>query len=93
MHSTLLRPVHGGFAKVSVVMPRRGDYIRFNKDYHGPRRPNRVTDMKHDIDQPIDIIAVEREARRLRAEAFADAVRRLRARLFTRPATGAARTA
>ena len=49
--------------------------------------------MKHDIDPPIDILAVEREARRLRAEAFATAVRALRTRLFGRAAPGAARTA
>jgi hypothetical protein len=49
--------------------------------------------MKHDIDKPIDLLAVEREARRLRAEAFSQAVRSLRARLFGRTVTGAARTA
>lgn len=78
-------------------MPRRSDYIGVKTDYHGPSGPDRVTDMKHDIDQPIDILAVEREARRLRAEAFAAAMRGLHARLFgraaTAQATGAARTA
>lgn len=85
--------MHGGFAEASVVMPRRSDYISVKTQYHGPHGSDRVTDMKHDIDQPIDILAIEREARRMRAEAFANAVRGLRARLFGRPATGAARTA
>jgi hypothetical protein len=37
--------------------------------------------MKHDIHTPIDIVALEREARKLRAEMFAKALRDLGARL------------
>ncbi|MGI1663221.1 RSP_7527 family protein [Palleronia sp. KMU-117] len=42
--------------------------------------------MKHQFDQPIDIHAIEREARRLRAEAFSQAMRGLRDRLLRRRA-------
>lgn len=34
--------------------------------------------MKHDLTQPVDLLAVEREARRLRAEAFAQGLRNFR---------------
>jgi hypothetical protein len=37
--------------------------------------------MKHDTDTPIDVIALEREARRLRAEIVAKVLRDLGARL------------
>jgi hypothetical protein len=49
--------------------------------------------MKHDIDSTIDLIAIEREARRLRAEAVAKALRSLGARLRRRAPKLAARTA
>lgn len=53
--------------------------------------------MKQDITQPIDIFAIEREARRLRAVAIANAMRGLGDWLFRRNApaggTAAARTA
>lgn len=48
--------------------------------------------MKHDI-QTIDVIALEREARRLRAEAVAQALRGLVARLRGRAPNLASRTA
>jgi hypothetical protein len=47
---------------------------------------SRVTSMKHEFDQPIDLHAIEREARRLRAEAFSQALRGLRDRLLRRRA-------
>jgi hypothetical protein len=47
---------------------------------------SRVTSMKHQFEQPIDIHAIEREARRLRAEAFSQAMRGLRDRLMRRRA-------
>jgi hypothetical protein len=53
--------------------------------------------MKHETHTHIDVIALEREARRLRAEAVAKAIRNLGARLRGRapalPAKTASRTA
>jgi hypothetical protein len=40
--------------------------------------------MQYDIDRLVDLVSVEREARRLRAEAFSQAVRRLADRLMRR---------
>ena len=49
--------------------------------------------MQHDFDRPIDILAVEREARRLRAEAFAQAMSNLRDRFLRRERASDVRTA
>jgi hypothetical protein len=49
--------------------------------------------MQNEFDRPIDLIAVEREARRLRAEAFSQAVRSLRDRLLRRESRAAAHAA
>ncbi len=49
--------------------------------------------MQHDIDRLVDLVAVEREARRLRAEAFSQAMRNLRDRLLRRETPKAAHPA
>lgn len=49
--------------------------------------------MQHDFERPIDLLAVEREARRLRAEAFAQAVRSLRDRFLRRETPSTAHAA
>jgi len=49
--------------------------------------------MQYDIDRLVDLVAVEREARRLRAEAFSQVVRNLRDRFLRREKRTTAQTA
>lgn len=49
--------------------------------------------MQHDFERPIDLLAIEREARRLRAEAFAQAMSNLRDRFLRSERPSTARTA